>query len=319
MERCLLCDSKLLSYGFCSNSMCLSHTLQDYTNCKYSLYAYGGLSCEKAGIVKDGQRYLVKFPNKLKDKNMKNVVLSFANDVLSEYIASKVMSLFLPTHDVSLGLYNGKVCAICKDFTQDGSRLFNYQELKNTSSVAVNRTDGTVSNGTDPDLDTVIEVLNTNPALSSISSVQKKFWTMFIVDALNGNPDRNNTNWGVVIKDDTAEFAPIYDNGNSLSSKLSDEQMEDVLNDKNRLKAMAYYGFRCFFEVDGSRVNPFQYIESGVDKACIATLTNLDLSILSEIDYIIDSLHLTLEREQFYKVMYELRLSELIRIQSIFK
>lgn len=319
MERCLLCGNKMLSTGVCSNIMCMSHNLQDYTDCNYSLYAYGGLSCEKAGIVKDGQRYLVKFPNKLKDKNMKNVILSYANDVLSEYIASKIMSLFLPTHEVSLGLYKGKVCAICKDFTQDGSRLFNYQELKNTSAVAVNRTDGTISNGADPDLDTVIEVLKTNPALSSISDVQQKFWTMFIVDALNGNPDRNNTNWGVVIKDDTVEFAPIYDNGNSLSSKLSDEQMADVVNDKSRLKAIAYSGFRCFFEVDESRVNPFHYIESGVNRDCINTLNNLDLNVSSKINCVIDSLHLTLWREQFYKLMYEMRLSELIKIQSMFK
>ena len=59
-----------------------------------------------------------------------------------------------------------------------------------------------------------------------------KFWDMFIIDALIGNTDRHNGNWGFLYHklDKTMMFAPIYDNGSCLNPLLEDEEISK-LND----------------------------------------------------------------------------------------
>ncbi len=59
---------------------------------------------------------------------------------------------------------------------------------------------------------------------------------MFVVDALLGNPDRNNSNWGIVLgMDGSKRIAPVYDNGNCLNCKWDEEKMLEVLSDERKL------------------------------------------------------------------------------------
>ncbi len=61
----------------------------------------------------------------------------------------------------------------------------------------------------------IIMTIKEHPFLQDISGVIERFWDMFIIDALIGNTDRNNSNWGIVLrKDGSKELAPVYDNGN---------------------------------------------------------------------------------------------------------
>ena len=77
------------------------------------------------------------------------------------------------------------------------------------------------------------------------------------MDALIGNTDRNNSNWGVIVREDgTKELAPVYDNGNCLNSKWDDEKMQAVLSDEKRLAAESFSARRCIFELGGDRLNP---------------------------------------------------------------
>lgn len=61
---------------------------------------------------------------------------------------------------------------------------------------------------------------------------------MFVVDAFPKNPDRNNGNWGVLMKAPLAyELAPVYDLGSSLFSKRSAsvaEARHDAVEDVER-------------------------------------------------------------------------------------
>lgn len=288
----------------------------DYTNCKFSRKMYGGLACEKVGIIKDGIKYLVKMPNKLSDKNLKNVEIKYANDVYSEYIASCVAGLFMETHMVTIGLYENKICAICKDFVVGDYALYSYQELKNSSKVATNRINGEYTDGTDPDIDTAIDTLKTNRITKGNMRLIKDFWTQFIIDAINGNPDRNNGNWGVLVNDEALRFAPIYDNGTALSSKLSDSQIYSLMTDEKRMVQVAYGGFRCFFEDKGSKINPFHYLESAQNKDAVDALRVINLDVV--VPYVttaINALDISAERKKFYIALYMLRIEELKRIQ----
>ena len=76
------------------------------------------------------------------------------------------------------------------------------------------------------DLYEIIMTIKEHPFLQGISGVIERFWDMFIIDALIGNTDRNNSNWGIVLrKNGLKELAPVYDNGNCLNNKWDDEKM----------------------------------------------------------------------------------------------
>lgn len=68
---------------------------------------------------------------------------------------------------------------------------------------------------------------------------------MFIVDALLGNFDRHNGNWGILIDEQkqTAEIAPVYDCGSCLYPQLDEKQMETVLHNEDDINQRIYKRF----------------------------------------------------------------------------
>ena len=58
-------------------------------------------------------------------------------------------------------------------------------------------------------------------------------------DALLGNFEKANGNWGFLIdeKNKCAEIAPIYDCGSCLYPQLEDKDIDKILNDKNEIEA----------------------------------------------------------------------------------
>ena len=62
------------------------------------------------------------------------------------------------------------------------------------------------------------------------------FWDMFVVDALIGNWDRHNGNWGFLYSQekDELELAPIFDCGSSLFPQVDEEMMKMILSSKKR-------------------------------------------------------------------------------------
>ena len=83
------------------------------------------------------------------------------------------------------------------------------------------------------DLYEILMTIQEHPFLKGLNLVQEHFWNMFVVDALLGNTDRNNSNWGVIIRENgKKELAPVYDNGNCLNSKWDDEKMQVVLSNE---------------------------------------------------------------------------------------
>lgn len=58
---------------------------------------------------------------------------------------------------------------------------------------------------------------------------------MFIVDALIGNWDRHNGNWGFLYNNDTDEItlAPVYDCGSCLFPQADEEIMRKTLEDQS--------------------------------------------------------------------------------------
>ena len=106
----------------------------NFTNCKEELNNYKG-SEKKKTLIYDGKKYLVKFPDPIREKN-KNI--SYINNVYSEYIGSKIFNLLgVKTQNVELGYYDQDkrrfyVCA-CEDFTTENTKLIEFEKLENAS------------------------------------------------------------------------------------------------------------------------------------------------------------------------------------------
>lgn len=284
-----------------------------------NIRTYGGASCKKLGITIDSRPYLVKFPDNLKLKNIKNTQLSYSNSPECEYLGSHIFELCgLKTHNTKLGSRDGKIVVLCEDFCVDGVTLAEFQRIKVTFEPTLVDSEGNETNGLGADLDETLLVIRQHHIFQFVQFPELFFWKMFIVDALIGNPDRNNGNWGVLIKDDSVlGFAPVYDNGNCLNNKWDDNKMLNALSSEKSMQASAYKGVVCFFTKNGNRVNPFHIIQSGDYVLCSEALRLLLNQInIDAILNLVDDEYFSQTRRTFYKKMLMQRYNELCRINS---
>lgn len=69
-----------------------------------------------------------------------------------------------------------------------------------------------------------------------------KHWALGLCfDALIGNTDRHQENWGLIVdsanKEPPIRFAPFFDNGTSLGHELREEKMKRMMRDQGELEA----------------------------------------------------------------------------------
>ena len=132
-----------------------------------------------------------------------------------------------------LGIKDEKLVVACKDFrkNQIDYRLDDYNSIKNDYVEGLEKKleSTSSSNPHAINIDETIIIMNNNPLFNRVAGLKDRFWDMFIVDALIGNNDRNNGNWGVIVDNRTNEtkIAPVFDNGASFNTKSSDENIEN--------------------------------------------------------------------------------------------
>lgn len=143
-------------------------------------------------------------------------------------------------HETLLGIRNGKLVVACKDFCKEPGALREIRTLKNIYNKDLQyqlELSGSLSNtkGHVVNLEELLIHLQYNPILSQVHGITERFWECAVIDCLINNNDRNNGNWGVLLENDSYRLAPIYDNGASFSNKLSQNQIERILNDEGRM------------------------------------------------------------------------------------
>jgi hypothetical protein len=301
--------------------------LTDFSNCKISKRAYGGLSGNKRGIIYNGLYYIIKFPGNLKNRSMANVTLSYSNAPVCEYLGSHIYELLeIPVHKTIMGTckdnssQKSKIVVACQDFLNQGDRLLEFRELKTTFTPDEYK-DGSryedSTSGNNAELDDVLYVINNHPLLQEVSGVSERFWDMFIVDAYIGNSDRNNGNWGIISRyaerdeDVKLELAPVFDNGACLNNKWDDEKITKCLNDQNRLISQAYKGVVCIFRNNDKRINPFQYLINTTNTDCLKALKRIVPMISLKQKYIdkliIDNPIISVAQKTFYRSLIKIR------------
>ena len=277
----------------------------DFTEATEELNNYKG-SEKKKTLIYNNKRYLVKFPDPIREKN-KNI--SYINNAFSEYIGSNVFKISgFKVQNTILGtyVYNGKekiVCA-CEDFTDGNHILYEFENL----ALSVNP-DKKIEEELS-DIMGVIEEIENLTKLNIIvqDNIKEKFWDMFIIDSLIGNTDRHNGNWGFLVnaRSSKAEFSPIYDCGSCLNSKLADEEI-DEFNDVE-IKNLAINCHSCIKE-NGEKINYMPYIKSLKNEDCNnALLRNFTKISLEKINEFINNIScISISRKEFYKKIISIR------------
>ncbi len=284
----------------------------DLTNCPKILgRAYNGANGKKIAVEYNGRAYMLKFPPSGVNKPTE---LSYTNSCISEHIASSIFNLIgIPAQETMLGEYtvSGKkkvVCA-CLDFTVEGSRFFDFCSIKNTILDSD-------SNGSGTELDDVLDTIEKQQYIAP-NKLLEHFWDVFIVDALLGNFDRHNGNWGFLYNDHTktATIAPIYDCGSCLLPQADEKIMQSVLENENELNARIYQFPTSALEINNRKINYYDFISSGKNSDCTAALNR----ILPRIDMVkicelIDNIpYITDLQKEFYKKYITARYEKILK------
>ena len=271
----------------------------DFTNSVEEFNAYKG-SEKKKTLIYNSKRYLVKFPDPIREKN-KNI--SYINNAFSEYVGSNVFKLCgFETQNTILGKYeyNGKekiVCA-CEDFTDENNVLYEFESLALSTNP---------DKKIETELSDIMEVIDGNKMIDSLET-KRKFWDMFIIDSIIGNTDRHNGNWGFLLNRESGKvkFAPIYDCGSCLNPLLEDEQIEEIT--EVELKNLAINTYSCIKE-NGKKINYMSYIKQKRNEECNEAIKRVFKNIdISEIKNFIDDIDcMSNIRKNFYKRIIEIR------------
>jgi Uncharacterized protein related to capsule biosynthesis enzymes len=284
----------------------------DFTNCKVVLgRAYNGANGKKIAVDYNGTQYMLKFPASGENKQTE---LSYTNSCISEHIASSMFNkLGVEAQETKLGTFmlGGKtkiVCA-CRDFTADGSRLFDFCSIKNTILDSE-------SNGNGTELDDILDTIEKQQYVSP-DVLNERFWDMFVIDALLGNFDRHNGNWGFLFNDVSgkAAIAPVYDCGSCLLPQADEGVMRQVLSDEDALNARVFSFPTSAIRENGRKINYYDFLIAGKYSACREAVKRIVPRVEpnSIIDFIDGTPYITDIQKEFLASYIMARLDKILR------
>ena len=281
----------------------------DFTNAVQKNKTYAGANGGKISVLYNGEQYMLKFP----PFPTINKEMSYTNSCISEYIGCKVFeSVGIPVQETVIGTYTSKgkekVVVACKDFTSQGITLQDFASLKN-------RIIDSERNGYGTELADILSTIDEQTAMDS-ETLKTRFWDMFIVDALIGNWDRHNGNWGFLYNNATDEvtLAPVFDCGSSLYPQADEDLMKKILSDKNELNHRIFDIPLSAITYNGKKINYFKFLSEGKFPDCNKALKRIASRIdIKKIYEIIDNTPTVTElQKEFYKTMLTARKERII-------
>ena len=271
----------------------------DFTGSHLRNKTYSGANGNKISIVYNNEIYMLKFPALPTRTNE----ISYTNSCVSEYIGCKIFkSVDIPVQDVLLGMYTtktGKVKTVvaCKDFAINGLVLQDFASLKN-------RIVDSERNGYGTDLEEILLTIDEQQMLDR-QLLNNRFWDMFIIDALIGNWDRHNGNWGFLYDSitDSISLAPVFDCGSCLFPQADEYMIKETLENKGKLNDKVYNRPTSAITIQGKRINYFDFISSCSNEDCNLALRRIYPRIdMNKIEDIVDSVAVISDD---YKLFYK--------------
>ena len=283
--------------------------LIDFTGLTRRNKAYAGANGNKISVIYGGEQYMLKFPSAAK----RNPDLSYSNSCFSEYLGCQIFeSVGIPVQKTLLGSYTArgkeKIVVACGDFTRPGVVLQDFASLKNQMIDSERSGYGTE----------LSDILYTFSEQTSVDEavLMTRFWDMFIVDALIGNWDRHNGNWGFLYDTvtDKMELAPVYDCGSCLYPQADEKIMKLVLEDEDERNLRIFERPTSAIMQNGKRVKYFDFISSLQNEDCSAALRRIAPRVdMVKINALVDETPaLTDLQRQFYKTMLAERKRKLL-------
>lgn len=276
----------------------------DFTNAVQKNKTYAGANGSKISVLYNDEQYMLKFP----PFPTVNKEMSYTNSCISEYIGCKVFeSVGIPVQETVIGTYTSKgkekVVVACKDFTSQGITLQDFASLKN-------RIIDSERNGYGTELADILSTIDEQTAMDS-ETLKTRFWDMFIVDALIGNWDRHNGNWGFLYNNatDQVTLAPVFDCGSSLYPQADEDLVKKILSDKNELNHRIFDIPLSAITYNGKKINYFKFLSEGKFPDCNKALKRIASRIdMKKIYEIIDNTPTIIElQKEFYKTMLTAR------------
>ena len=213
---------------------------------KELLNEYGGSEKKKTILLDDGNKYMLKLP----DPTRRSILdISYINNTLSEHLGSSIYNLCgIPAQKTILGTYsyNGKekLACLCEDFQTNSYRLREIDKIINSFDLD-HATDKSI---TFQQIDEIITQVDPDNRLL----LSDRYYDMFVIDALIGNTDRHNGNWGILVNDITGDLklSPVYDCGSSFSPLVEDSELSKQTNSHmSYTSAISYNGKKlCYSE-----------------------------------------------------------------------
>lgn len=281
----------------------------DFTNLPTRKKTYGGANGSKISVIYNDEQYMLKFPGNAP----KNKELSYANGCISEYLGCHIFEIVgISVQKTLLGTYtkNGKekIVVACRDFTKSGVVLQDFASLKNTIIDSEH-------NGYGTELNDILRAIDEQQAVDA-QQLKEWFWDVFIVDALIGNWDRHNGNWGFLYDVDADEMsvAPIYDCGSCLFPQADESIMRATLTNKAEQDLRTFSIPLSGIKLDNNKINYFDFISSLKSKDCNKALKRVLPRIdMDRINAMIDETpYITELQKSFYKTMLARRKEKIL-------
>lgn len=272
----------------------------DFTNLPRKNKTYAGANGSKISVDLNGELYMLKFPA----VPSRNKDMSYTNGCVSEYLGSHIFDIVgIPVQETIIGTFkrNGKekVVVACKDFTTNDTVLQDFASLKNTIIDSEH-------NGYGTELSDILTAIDEQQAVDPYE-LKKHFWDMFIVDALIGNWDRHNGNWGFLYNRSTDEMviAPVYDCGSCLFPQADKDIMQATIDNASERDLRVFTIPLSGIRQNGQKINYFDFLSSLSDPGCNAALKRIIPRIdMQKINTLIDETpYISDLQKTFYKTM----------------
>lgn len=282
--------------------------LYDFNNSKRLHNVYGGANGKKIPVMYEGESLILKTHGKAK----RNPRIEYSNSCVSEYLGSHIFQLFdIPVQKTRLGYYDiaGKrlLVVACTNFLSNDEELRDFAFVKNI--VVDSETEGH-----DAELSEIQNTIFSQDVISP-EIVEKRFWDMFVVDALIGNWDRHNGNWGLIYNKsyDEMRLAPVFDNGSCLYPQADSKVMMSALNDEREQDRRIFLIPTSAIKINGRKLNYFDFMTHTDNEAFANSFKTIFEKVnLEKINRLIDETPVIDDlQKSFYKLMLNKRFEKI--------
>ncbi len=274
---------------------------------------------QKLTRLYNGDKYMIKIPSR--NYIIDDILTPYKNSQFSEYIGCEIFrSVGIKTQETVLGFIDisgkRKIVVGCKDFEQDGSVLYEFRNYWNKENIESNVSSFSLSNNFYPRIEDVFEIVNKNKVFPKEKKIKiiNDFWSMFIIDAFIGNPDRHTGNWGFLEKGSEIDFAPIYDCGSSLGASYTNTYIKNLMMSQNKFEEKStdiYTSLR--FDGSDKRVkysDIFSNAPETLKRMIVSIVPKIDMKIVVKI--IENTPEINTDRREYIKASVQCRMEKML-------